>query len=457
MKKKRVTPKVAVVGAGLTGLTTAYYLKKAGIDIHLFERENRAGGVIHTLRENGFTFETGPNTGVLSHPEAMELLEELSGRCRLEIANQEAKFRWIWKEGRWHALPSGLMQGVTTPLFSFTDKLRILLEPFRPKGKNPEERLSELVKRRLGKSFLDYAVDPFILGIYAGDPAWLVPKYALPKLYNLEQNYGSFIRGTLRKRSEPKTDRDKKATREIFSVEGGLENLIHALVAEIGEEHIRLNCSSLTVEKESPVSFRLVNEDKVYGGFDKVVTTTGGYELEKLLPFVNPELTGHINRMQYARVAQITLGFRRWDGIPLKAFGGLVPFREQRDILGVLFLSSFLKNRAPEGGALLSVFAGGLRKPEMALLSDSELREKVAREIKPMMGLKEFAPDLLRIQRYEHAIPQYGPESAEKLAAIARIEAENPGLILAGNIREGIGMADRIRQGRIIAEQIISG
>lgn len=457
MKKKRVTPKVAVVGAGLTGLTTAYYLKKAGIDIHLFERENRAGGVIHTLRENGFTFETGPNTGVLSHPEAMELLEELSGRCRLEIANQEAKFRWIWKEGRWHALPSGLMQGVTTPLFSFTDKLRILLEPFRPKGKNPEERLSELVKRRLGKSFLDYAVDPFILGIYAGDPAWLVPKYALPKLYNLEQNYGSFIRGTLRKRSEPKTDRDKKATREIFSVEGGLENLIHALVAEIGEEHIRLNCSSLTVEKESPVSFRLVNEDKVYGGFDKVVTTTGGYELEKLLPFVNPELTGHINRMQYARVAQITLGFRRWDGIPLKAFGGLVPFREQRDILGVLFLSSFLKNRAPEGGALLSVFAGGLRKPEMALLSDSELQEKVAREIKTMMGLKEFAPDLLRIQRYEHAIPQYGPESAEKLAAIARIEAENPGLILAGNIREGIGMADRIRQGRIIAEQIISG
>ena len=138
--------------------------------------------MINTTLIDGFIFESGPNTGVLSHPEAAELLDELKGDCELEIADSNAKARWIWRKGKWEPLPSGLLSGITTPLFSFPDKLRLLGEPFRKKGKNPQETLAELVMRRMGKSFLNYAVDPFILGIYSGDPAKLVTKYALPKL-----------------------------------------------------------------------------------------------------------------------------------------------------------------------------------------------------------------------------------------------------------------------------------
>jgi protoporphyrinogen/coproporphyrinogen III oxidase len=123
--------------------------------------------------------------------------------------------------------------------------------------------------------------------------------------------------------------------------------------------------------------------------------------------------------------------------------------------LGVLFLSSFLKNRAPENGALLSVFLGGIRKPEMANLSDIQITEIVKNEIKQMMGLSVFQPDLMKIFRYQHAIPQYGIESEQKLTAISELEIENPGLILAGNIRDGIGMADRIKQGKTVANQLI--
>ena len=441
---------IAIVGAGLTGLTAAFYLRKAGVDVHVFEKANRAGGVIRTNTENDFTFESGPNTGVLGQPEVMELIEDLNGDCKLEIADVAAKFRWIWKAGKWEQLPSGLIGGIKTPLFTFSDKLRLLGEPFRKQGTNPDETLKDLVLRRMGKSFLDYAVDPFILGIYSGDPAKIVPKYALPKLYRLEHDYGSFIGGSVKKAFQPKTDREKKATREIFSVEGGLQNLINALVKNIGEEKISLNCEALFFEKTEN-GFKANNSNKT---FSHVISTAGAYELSQLFPFAEAEKIDMVNRLEYAKVIQVTLGFKTWKGIELKAFGGLVPYKENRGILGVLFLSSFLKNRAPENGALLSIFLGGVRKPEMLELSDSQIVDVVKKEITEMMKLEKFEPDLLKIFRYRHAIPQYGIESEQKVKAIEELENTHPGLILAGNVRDGIGMADRIKQGKTIATKI---
>ena len=446
--------KVAIIGAGLTGLTTAFYLKKAGIPFCVFEKENRVGGVIQSVSENGFTYETGPNSGVISFPDTIELLAELASHCTLEIANPSAKKRLVWKGKKWHELPSGLWGGISTPLFSWRDKFRILGEPFRPKGTDPNERLDQLVLRRLGRSFLDYAVDPFVLGIYAGDPSWLVPRFALPKLYNLEQKYGSFIGGSIKKGKEPRSERDKKATRDIFSIEGGLSNLIEALHAETSPENFHLNCDYLTVSKEKDGSFSVKNGDTDLGIFSKVVSTVGGHAIPSIFPFLSEEKTEKITRMKYARVVHISVGFNQWKGITVNAFGGLVPWKEQRGLLGVLFLSTCFAGRAPEGGALFSVFMGGLRKPEIYDLPEAELKEILAREFTAMMGIETFNPDLLKIHRYAHAIPQYGSESEEKLEAIAALENEHPGLLLAGNVRNGIGMSDRIKQGREVAEEL---
>ncbi len=176
---------VIIVGAGLTGLTMAFYLKKAGVNFRIIEKADRTGGVIQTISEKGFVYEAGPNTGVVSNPEMAELFEDLNGKCSLEIADPNAKRRLIWKNRVWNALPSGLFSAIGTPLFTWHDKFRILGEPFRAKGTDPNESLADLVKRRMGQSYLDYAVDPFISGIYAGDPRKLVTKYAMPKLYNL--------------------------------------------------------------------------------------------------------------------------------------------------------------------------------------------------------------------------------------------------------------------------------
>lgn len=445
--------KVAVIGAGLTGLTTAYYLKKQGIDVQLFEKSSKVGGVIQTVEKNGFLYENGPSTGVLGHPEAAALIEELGDNCQLEIADEDAKYRWIWKGNRWHTIPSGLIGGIRTPLFSWYDKFRILGEPFRKPGTDPNETLANLVRRRMGESFLKYAVDPFILGIYSGDPEKLVVKYALPKLYNLEQKYGSFVGGSIKKAREPKTDWDKKATREVFSTERGLKSLINALEEAIGKEQIALNQTNLEVTRTNGKYQVFTNSDAPLE-FDYVISSVGGHALRQLFPFLPSEQLEKIEAMPYAKVVQVSVGFKKWEGIPIKAFGGLIPFHENRDILGVLFLSSFLKYRAPEGGALLSTFLGGVRKPQMVDLPDAEIKKLVEQELKSMLGLTKWQPDLLVINRYQHAIPQYGLESADRLQAIETIEADYPGLLLGGNIRDGIGMADRIKQGRKLAETI---
>jgi protoporphyrinogen/coproporphyrinogen III oxidase len=448
---------IIIIGAGLTGLSLGYYLNKAGKNFVILERETKPGGVISTGEENGFVFERGPSTGVLSTSEIALLFEDLKHRCSLEIANRGAGKRYIMKDGRWIALPSGFLSAISTPLFTVADKMRILREPFVKPGTDPDETVAQLVRRRLGKSYLDYAVNPFIAGIYAGDPAKLVTRFALPKLYALEQDYGSFIRGTVAKARLKKSEDEKKATREVFSVENGLGNMISALADEIGREKIITGCESVTVYKVLD-GYKVIFED-IEGKADEfnapvVITTIGGYVLPPVLSFIPRQTLRVISELEYAKVVQVAVGYKKWTGKALDAFGGLVPEIEKRKILGVLFPSAIFRGRAHEGGALLSVFLGGMRDPSMIAKDDNEIRDIVLSEIRETLFCNQD-PDLFKIHRYEHAIPQYGRDSELRLMTIRNIQRDYPGLILAGNIRDGIGMADRVRQAKAIATSLL--
>lgn len=448
---------ILVVGAGLTGLTTAFHLARKGRDVLLLERENRVGGQIRTFREKGFTFESGPNTGIVSCPEVAELFTALSPACRMETAREESKRRLIWKGDTFHALPSGFYSAVKTPLFTWPDKFRILGEPFRAKGADPDESVGSLARRRLGKSFLDYAVDPFLSGVYAGDPMRLVTRYALPKLYNLEQRYGSFIKGSLAKVWLPKTERDRLVTKEVFSIEGGMDRLTEALADAIGRRRILLSAAHAAlspgrggweIRYRGPSGERLIKARKV-------ITTTGGYTLPELLPFVDLEDRRWIDELRYAPVVQVSVGVRDTSGMRFEAFGGLVPSCEKKEVLGILFPSACFQGRAPEGGALFSFFIGGVNQVHLTRLPDEELNALVVRVFHSMLGFPAGkGPDLIRFFRHARAIPQYEQSSGERLRTIEKLERRYPGLILAGNIKGGIGMADRIRQGVEIAASL---
>ncbi|MHB9055869.1 MAG: protoporphyrinogen oxidase [Paludibacteraceae bacterium] len=449
---------IIIIGGGLTGLALAYYLKKAGKRVLIIDENERSGGVINSISENGFTYETGPTTGVLSSLEITELFESLSEKCVLETANKQAAKRYIWKKMEWHALPSGLQSAITTPLFSIYDKIRILGEPFRKVGTNPDESVAELVKRRLGKSFLDFAVNPFIAGVYAGDPNQLITRYALPKLYLLEQNYGSFVRGAIQKRKEPKELNAQKVTRDVFSVKGGLKNLINALNAEIGSENILLNCKQtkiLPVRHGFITSYIDISGQEVEIESANVISTIGGYALPVLLPFVDQKWMKSLAETTYAGVIQVAVGYKNWTGKKLDAFGGLVPAKENRNILGILFPSAIFANRVPEGGALLSVFLGGINKPEILTKNDEEIKQIINEELRITMQI-DTVPDLVHIHRYQHAIAQYDIKTGKRYESIDYIQKKFPGLILAGNIRDGIGMSDRVKQAKMVADKIIA-
>lgn len=437
---------VAVIGAGLTGLILAYYLKQQGINFKIYEKSSRVGGVIRTILENGFIFETGPNTGTISNIETVELFESLSDILEIKTANEAAKKRLILKNNMWEALPDGILSGISTPLFSLKDKFRLLGEPFRKAGNEPFETVSELVMRRMGKSFLDYAVDPFISGIYAGDPGYLVTKYALPKLYNLEQEYGSFIGGAFKKAKNEKPD--KRITKKIFSAEGGLSDIINALAEKIGKENIWLN-QNIKIDKNGD-KYRIGAEE-----YTHVASTVNATEAADLSVFADLSEFKDITNLKYAKVAEIALGFKNWKGINLNAFGGLIPSKENKSVLGILFMSSLFNGRAPENGALITSFVGGTKNEALAEMSENLLIEKVGTELKELLGLSEFKPDLLKVFYYKKAIAQYGADSEKRLAAIEKFENRHKKFFLAGSLRDGIGMADRIKQGTEIAKMII--
>ncbi len=478
--KKIIDREVVIIGGGLTALCTALFLKKKGVGFIVLEKDSEPGGVIKTCSEDGFVYETGPNTGVDSRLEVGEVFKLLAGRCEIEFADKGAKRRLIWKGERWNALPQGLIQGINTPLFTFRDKLGMLLEPFRSRGGDSMESLASMVRRRLGESFLDYAVDPFISGIYAGDPEDLVTSYALPRLYLLEQHYGSFIVGAVRKKL---SDKGPRPSKKVFSAAGGLSQLVRALEEVSGRENFVYNISALNVQRGKNNQEKISvdrrnsagsqgagpgnNKNAYYvrfisGGKERiirassVVSTLGAHCIRGVFDFINEDDICKISGLKYAPVVQVVLGYKDWNGIELNAFGGLVPSSEKREILGVLFPSAFLRKRAPAGGALLNVFLGGVRSPGICELSDRRILEITSKEVMEMMQLPEFKPGLVRIFRYRNAIPQYNREYPEVIETIRKVEKENNGLLLGGNIRGGIGMSDRMVQAKQMAERITS-
>lgn len=457
MEMDKTQKDIVIIGAGITGLTAGFYLKQRGYNVLLIERSDRTGGQVHSFQKDGFIYESGPNTGVISYPEVAELFSALAPDCILATAREEAKRRYIWKGDHFRELPSGPFSALATPLFSFTDKFRILGEPFRAKGTNPDESVAGLAARRLGQSYLDYAVDPFLSGVYAGDPEKLITRYALPKLYNLEQQYGGFIRGSIAKARQPKTDRDRLATKQVFSAIGGMESLPKALSKQIGEENIILSASDIRVAPGAEswhVSFSTNNGTETIDTA-KVITAVGGYSLPEVLPFVSEKYMAKICNLRYAPIVQVAVGIKDTGKLKFNAFGGLVPTREKKNVLGILFPSACFTDRAPEKGALFSFFIGGVQHPELTQLSDEEIEALVTQELHDMLKFPAGTkPDLIHIFHHPRAIPQYEINSGERFETIEAIQQQYPGLYLSGNIKGGIGLADRIRQGTELGKSI---
>src|SRR5699024_5609607 len=224
-------PPVGILGAGISGLSAAYALNKQGIPVTVYEKSDEVGGVIKSHQKGGWLVESGPNTMMVRDQKVWDLLDELELTDHIVEANKAAKKRFIVRNGRLCPLPSSLPKFLATKLLSTSAKLRLLKEPFVSTSTKDDEPIAHFIKRRLGREVLDSGGNPFVTGIYAGDPGQLSVKYTFEWLHELEQKHGSLTRG-LFKQQKDKT----KTPKALLSFDEGLQVLPLRLQQELGDE-----------------------------------------------------------------------------------------------------------------------------------------------------------------------------------------------------------------------------
>jgi protoporphyrinogen/coproporphyrinogen III oxidase len=446
---------IAVIGAGIAGLTAAVRLRDSGLRVTVFEAENRPGGMLRSTREDGYLLEWGPNTIQTTTPLLERLIESMDLSDEVVEASAEAKRRYVVKGGRPVPLPSSPVDFLRTPLFSTGAKLGLLREPFlKARTGQSDESVADFTRRRLGSEFLQYAVDPFVAGVHAGDPHQLAVQHAFPKLSALEARYGSLIRGSLHLKRERKGNSEWTGpARHMFSFREGLSTLPEYMARSLGSS-VRLGTSVTRIERNGrwQVTSNGATED-----FDGVVFTGPVHSLPHL-HLAEETLIEPLKAVIYAPVAVLGLGYRREDiAHPLDGFGLLVPAVEPGfEILGCLFSSTLFEGRAPAGHALLTVFIGGMRRPDLPHAEEKILVDTAARDLGRLLGI-EGRPVFHHLVRWPKAIPQYMIGYGEVKKSIASLEAANPGFVFAGNFRQGVSVGDTMASGEYAAEILLAG
>lgn len=447
--------KVAVLGGGLTGLTAAFRLHQLGWRVRLFEEGPRVGGAIRTEISDGWLIEGGPNSLQESSSEVSSLIQELGlDRERVE-ANPAAKNRYLLRGGRLVPLPLSPVGLLTSSLFSFGTKLRILGEfRARPRPNASDCSVATLVRDHFGPEILARVAQPFIGGVYAGDPEKLSARHAFPKLWNLAQQHGSLLRGQ-RALAKERRARGEPAAPKLISFQRGLRTLTEALALRLPAGTISLNARVAGVFPGNPW---LVSWNDAQGGqterFDAVLSALPARSLAKLALGAGQETSlASLGTIPHPPVASLFLGFKREQvAHPLDGFGLLVPATEKRAVLGVIFSSTLFPDRAPGGHVALTILFGGALQPEIAARSEAELLAAARPDLRELLGVNGD-PVFQRHNFWPHAIPQYELGYEKHLETIAACEQANPGFFIGGQPRDGISLSDCILAGEKLARR----
>jgi len=464
---------VAIIGAGITGLTAAFYLKRQGLAVTVYEASGRVGGVIQSLRQDGYLAEFGPNTLLETSPKIAQLIRDAGLQSRRLDPDPKAGARYVVRYGRPIAMPGSPLGFFTTELFTLKAKLAVLREPFiKPRRDGVEESIGQFVVRRFNQEFLDHAIDALVAGIYAGDPHKLSVVHAFPKLKALEDHYGSMIKGQIfgarerKRRGEVAKDRAPK-----FSFDEGLQVLPDTLAAQLGEA-VKLN-TAVTRLTKTATGWTVQTQTASGGaraGHDAVIFCGTAPKLAELEIIGAPSTSSAsretrnepsrrsalqaFSEIRYPPVASVVLGFRREDVVhDCCGFGMLIPKIEGFKILGTIFSSALFPNRAPSGHLTLTTYVGGERHPELALLPEDKLVALVCADLQKLLGVRG-QPTFRHVVVYPRAIPQYNVGYGRFKELMTKLETDAPGLFLAGHYRDGVSLSDSIVSGINVSTRV---
>lgn len=460
--------RVIVVGAGISGLATAYAVEQSAqqaeidVAVTVLEKEERSGGKIWSIREKGFLCEWGPNGFLDNKPMTLDLCRALQIDPQLLRSDDNARKRFIYAADILHQLPENGLSFLRSKLISWPGKIRLAGEMLVPKRVSEEdETLAEFGRRRLGAEALDKLISPMVSGIFAGNPETMSVKSCFPRIYELEQQYGGLIKAMLRlakkKRAEVKAGKAVASAAGpggvLTSFDGGIQDLTDGVASQIKGE-VQTGCEVTRIEKKQDgFSVHLHNGQSIDA--EIVVTAAPAYAVANMLDGFEDEGSRLLREIPYAPMNVICFGYEK-ERIEhdLNGFGYLIPKAEGCYTLGTLWDSSIFPQRAPEGMALLRSMMGGATNPAAIDLSDDEVKVRTMADLKQIMGI-DCEPDFIRIYRHKNAIPQYTRGHGQRLRALTGALESNADLILTGNAFFGVGLNDCVNASNRAAEKVM--
>lgn len=451
--------KVAIVGGGISGLATAAALEVRGCETVVIEGDARAGGKVRTEVDQGFLCEWGPTGFLDREPASRALCERLGLTDRILAASPAAKDRFILRGGALMPVPTSPPAFLRSRLLSAKGRLRVASEPFRSARRDGhDESVAEFGARRIGEEAVDILLDPMVSGIFAGDVHQLSVASAFPRIVELEQKHGSLVRamfavGRERRRSGGKGGGPGGPGGELLSFRAGMQEPVDALARRLGDR-LRTGAPVEAIEKQVGTRWavHLAGGERIEA--DRLVLAIPAAGAARLLAPQDKALAELVGGIPYANIAIVLLGLRRAQvAHSLGGFGLLIPRKEGRRVLGMIWTSTLFPGRAPEGHVLIDARIGGATDPGAIELDDDALEKLVRDELGGHIGIE--GPTVFRkVYRHAAGIPQYVVGHRDRLARIERELHHLPGLYLTGNAFRGVGFNDCVREAGAVADRI---
>jgi oxygen-dependent protoporphyrinogen oxidase len=483
--------KIIIIGGGSAGLGAAYKVRRAAeaghdVDCVLIEKSDRLGGklatdIIEDPEGGSYVVDGGSDAFVSTKPAIARIARMLGIGDEMVPAQEENKKTLIVKGKRLIEMPDGIMMFAptklvplaTTSLYSWPAKFRMALDWFLPRkvkwaegetAQDHDETLESFVVRRMGRESLDRLAEPLVGGVHASDPGQMSLAATFPNFLEMEQEFGSLIRGFLNERKKREAMRAKyppkpgaKPWAFFNTFHGGMQDLTDAMADAVGFERIMTNVEVTAVEHAVDGSYRVtLSNGEVLTG-DAVIVATEAWAAEPLARQVDTALGDLVGSIPCSSSATVPMAFRAEDcPFDLKWFGILSPIVENRPILAVTLSSSKWPDRAPANRVLLRGFVGGPRNQAVMEKSDEELTEIVRRQIVELLGMKRDAqPVFSRVYRWKGGMPQYTLGHLDRVDEIEARSAAIPGFALAGGGYRGVGVPNCIESGERAVSKVL--
>jgi protoporphyrinogen/coproporphyrinogen III oxidase len=336
----------------------------------------------------------------------------------------------------------------------------------------PDEAVAALVERHYGSEAVNRLADPLLSGIYGGDATQLSARTVLPRLVEMETQYGSLTRGMLAAHSKMRAmaksaqnngnakSSPPRAPRSIFTaLRGGMQQLVDALKAKLDPASIRLSTPVTAIGRTTNCwSIQAAGTEENY---DAIIFASPAWAAGKLLTPIDPVLGQDLGGIPYSSSITINLVYdeNKLGTLP-EGFGFLVPAVENRAMLACTFVQRKFLGRTPPGKAVFRAFLGGIRNESLMTEPDETLIAIVRRELSEILSEKTISPNVepeyTQVTRWRRAMAQYSVGHQDRIARVTSHAAALPGIHLVGNAYDGIGIPDCIRLGRKAAKELVA-